>query len=160
MKQPILLMLVGIPGSGKSTFIETLNIDNLTILSTDFYIEMTASLKQKSYNEIFHETIKEAENCLNDMLQEAIKNNENIIWDQTNIVQKSRKRKLSKIPKHYYKKAIVFDASEDIILKVNNHRKQYGRNLPEHIIKNMQAIFTIPNVDEGFDEIEIIKRNT
>jgi len=59
--EPVLWMLVGVPGSGKSTWIEETELDegqgqDTVILSTDDYIEHIASIRGTTYNEVFHDT--------------------------------------------------------------------------------------------------------
>lgn len=65
MSNPVLWMLVGVPGSGKSTWIENADLEegrgrDTTVLSTDYFIECVAAIHGKTYNEVFHDTIKYA----------------------------------------------------------------------------------------------------
>jgi predicted kinase len=100
-------MLSGIPTSGKSTYVSFLlqkpEFYNAVVLSTDNYIEKVAKENNLSYNEVFENEIKSAIKQLNVDLSEALKNNRSIIHDQTNLTQKSRAKKIKKIPDHYKK---------------------------------------------------------
>lgn len=157
MKQPQLILLCGLPGSGKSTFSFNNHLnENTTILSTDVHIEMSASCLKKTYNEVFKDYIKEAENLLEEKLKIAISNKHNVIWDQTNLTHKSRQRKLQHFPRFYIKKAVVFIIDDKTLFKRNEERKSYGRDLPEYVLNNMRNIFSIPTIEEGFDEVQII----
>ena len=97
------VMLVGIPCSGKSTYVEKLKTipywSNSVILSTDNYIEKVAQEHNTTYNEIFEDCISEATRQLELAFIMAKDRGENLIWDQTNISRKTRKKKLSK-PSH------------------------------------------------------------
>ena len=66
MERPILYMLVGLPGSGKTTWLANQkDIHNYIILSTDKYIEMTAKCLDKTYNDVFFKCIKKPRKFLN-----------------------------------------------------------------------------------------------
>ena len=158
---PKLVMLVGLPGSGKTVWRNN-NIENdPVILSTDNYIENKAKQSGERYNECFKKYIKEAEISFNIDLNMVLENDRNIIWDQTNLSVKSRKKKLSKIPNHYYKEAIVFLTSEKIIDSINEERKKSGRDIPIHILKSMKENFQyiFMGKNEGFDKVTTIYRN-
>lgn len=70
------LILCGIPCSGKSTYVQKLRTlkywENSVVLSTDNYIEQRARELNKTYNDIFKETIKEATHNLQKELDLAI----------------------------------------------------------------------------------------
>lgn len=152
--RPKLFMMIGLPGSGKSTFIEHFpwDFDCTNILSTDDYIEDKAAAESKTYNEAFRDHIKAAEEYLEESLNFAVKYCEDhIIWDQTNLSKKTRARKLAKIPAKYEKIAIVCIASED---DLNTRREQReGKTIPAHILKSMAESFEYPTKEEGFDFI-------
>lgn len=150
---PALYMLVGLPGSGKSTFAKNLFGFNY---STDSVVESIANLQGKTYNEVFFDWIKVAQNQMDENLEVAIQHKDDVIWDQTNLTAKSRKSKLSKIPKDYRKVAFVFIADQVVLEKVNNERKEIGRDIPEKVLLDMQKNFEYPTKDEGFDEIYFI----
>ena len=126
MNTPKLYMLIGLPGSGKSTFINKIlnpNKDWYTIvLSTDASIERYAEAHGKTYDDVFQEAIKGAETYLNDKLDHAIEHEYSIIWDQTNLTRKSRARKLAKIREYYYKIAMVVETDEEKRLDGLNQR--------------------------------------
>jgi len=149
-------MLAGIPTSGKSTYVDKLlKLDywqHSVVLSTDYYIEFYAKQQGKTYNEVFDEYIKEATKQMYSLLDFGVKNNKNIIYDQTNLSIKTRKKKLNKLPSHYQKGAIYFEVSLQEALKRNETRK--GKFIPKDIIKRMYHQFEIPTIDEGFEYVE------
>ena len=152
-------MLVGLSGSGKSTYRNQISEDNFdVVLSTDEYIEEYARLNGKTYNEVFHEQIKNAQKRFNENFNEAIKDGKNIIIDQTNLTVNSRRKKMARLPKEYKKYAVVFDVKGDDLKNVNEERKQFGRALPDNVIQSQIDSFEMPTKDEGFDQIIVIKR--
>ena len=150
------IFLVGIPTSGKSTYVQKLKEqecwENAVVLSTDDYIEKEAQKLGRTYNEIFDETISDATKELELKLRYAIQNNFNIIYDQTNLTIKTRKKKLSKIPDYYHKTAVYFEISLEESLERNEKRE--GKYIPKSVLKRMFHQFEIPSIEEGFNFVE------
>ena len=157
-KRPTVWMLVGVPGSGKSTFVDS-QIDNeadrdesLHIASTDNYIEYIAKSGWKTYNDVFKDHIKDAEKRMYEGVIDAVKADINIIWDQTNLTRKSRAKKMIMIPDHYEKIAIVFPTPDEEELK-RRLASRPGKTIPPHIVKVMAESMEYPEKDEGFTTI-------
>jgi Predicted kinase len=95
-------MLCGIPTSGKSTYVEKLKkLDHwkdAVVLSTDSYIEKEAKRMGLTYNQVFDDVIGDATRELELQLNMAKDKGKNIIYDQTNLTIKTRRKKLLKIP--------------------------------------------------------------
>ena len=155
----LLIMLCGLPTSGKSTFVSKLLNDpaykNSVVLSTDAYIESVAQRLNKTYNDVFEDTIEEATRQLELTLIEAKDRGKSLIWDQTNLTSKTRKKKLSKIPSSYARIAIWFDITLEEALKRNKQRP--GKVIPQRVLHLMNEQFIPPSCDEGFDVV--IKEN-
>jgi predicted kinase len=147
-----LYMLIGVPGSGKSTWLKNQPwMKDCTVISSDDLIEAYAESQGKTYNEVFDEYAKTAMKLMNDNAVDAIANNKNIIWDQTNVSVKSRTSKL-KMFKDYYKVAVAFKVPDDAELK-KRLASRPGKPIPDFVMKNMIASYAIPTYDEDFDEI-------
>lgn len=152
MTNPVCYLLVGLPGSGKSTFVRSkVREMDATVLSTDDAIERYALVMGKTYNEVFSETIKGATAYLDDCLDTAIALDNSIIWDQTNLSKKTRARNLARVPKHYEKIAVVFQVDDEELDR--RLRSRPGKTIPDHVIKSMKENFVYPTEDEGFDKI-------
>jgi len=154
---PEMIMLVGIPGTGKSTWVneqDFFNRSNWMVLSTDNFVESVALGEGKTYSDVFNipGVMIQAEKNLHEGLEYAISRNMNIVWDQTNLTAKTRKRKLDKIPAHYRKTARVFPVPKTHDAWLNSPERS-GKIIPDKVIANMIASFEQPTIYEGFDEI-------
>ena len=152
-------MLCGIPTSGKTTYIKKLKKlkywSDAVVLSTDNYIEKIAQEHNTTYNEIFDDCIDEATRQLELEFIMAKDNGKNIVWDQTNLSIKSRRKKLSKLPSSYKRCAVYFEISLEDALERNKHRE--GKFIPESILKRMWHQFEIPTLEEDFDYVEKVE---
>ena len=151
-----LVMLCGIPTSGKSTYVEKLKKlnywQNTVVLSTDNYIGEYAKRAGQTYNEVFDDVIGDATRELELELNDAKSKGKNIIWDQTNLSKKTRRNKLNKIPSFYKRTAVWFEITLEEALERNKHRE--GKFIPESILKRMWHQFEIPTLEENFDDVE------
>ena len=146
-----LYMLIGVPGSGKSTWIgEQYWASDCVLVSTDKLIDLEAGRQGKTYNDVFKDYIGEATRLMNEDIQAAVEAGRDIIWDQTNTNRKSRKTKLAQVP-GYHKIAIVFDTpNEDEWQRRLDSRP--GKSIPRAVLKAMSQGLQLPTEDE-FDEI-------
>jgi predicted kinase len=156
-----LMMLCGIPTSGKSTYVQKLlkipYWSNAVVLSTDTYIEKEAQRLGLTYNEIFDDVISDATRELELQFNMAKDKGKDIIWDQTNLTVKARKKKLTKIPSYYKRGIAYFQISLEEALERNKHRE--GKFIPESILKRMYHQFEIPTTQEDFDYIEFVTQS-
>lgn len=165
-KRPIVIMLMGLPGSGKSTgrkdamfnieFME--NGRDTVILSTDDYVENLAEETGRTYQEAFVEGTKESHKVMHEKREDAIKNRKNVIWDQTNLTVKTRAKKINQFPKEYYKVIIWYNTDITKILATNEARHATGRSLPNSVLKDMIENLEAPTKNENFDQVVEIKR--
>lgn len=115
-------------------------------------IERESQKEGITYNEGFQKFIKTATKELDADLMDAIASDTPIIWDQTNLSTKQRQQKLSKIPKHYRKIAVVVEC-KDRTEHDRHLESRPGKNIPKNVIASMRANFEYPTESEGFDEI-------
>ena len=156
---PECVFLCGIPCSGTTTYVEKLKKipywENAVVLSTDAYIEKQAQRMGMTYNQIFDDVIDNATRELELAFIEAKDRGENLIWDQTNLTVKTRKKKLSKLPSFYSRGVIYFEISLEEALERNKNRE--GKFIPESILKRMYQQLEIPTKNEDFDYVEKIE---
>ena len=151
-----LYMLVGIPGSGKSTWVNNqIWTKNCAYISTDYYIEKFAQKLNKTYTEVFDDVIPRAVRLMNRSVCRAKNNNKDIIWDQTSVTIKTRAKKL-RILTDYRAIAVVFDTPElDELYR--RLRLREGKHIPHRVIHQMLDHWQDPTLEEGFSEIWHVK---
>lgn len=155
MNKPRLIMLIGLPGSGKSTFRKKVVSEGYKpmIASSDDLIDMAAKLNRKTYDQVFAEAIDSANKAMYELVMVATQNDYDIIWDQTNLNRKARAKKLIMIPDHYRKIAVFFKTPDDLDARLANRQKTEGKSVPDKILLSMTAALEYPALDEGFDRI-------
>lgn len=156
MNNPELVMMGGLPASGKSTYIkQLLSGKNYIVISTDKFLEKWAAEQNKTYNEIFSNNIKTATKMMNEELKMAVNANLDIIWDQTNLNVITRARKLAAIPNNYIKKMIWLNIPENWEWEYRLQNRK-GKTIPYKVLQSMKESIEIPSIDEGFHSITII----
>jgi predicted kinase len=149
---PKCYQLIGVPGSGKSTWIKNQTWTlGMHIASTDNFVEDYAKAQGKTYSEVFDEYMPTAVTMMAEQVVFCRNNKLDVIWDQTSVSFKSRKRKFSMLP-DYEHIAIVFRTpeKEELDRRLANRP---GKNIPDHVMRSMIENFDMPTEAEGFKEI-------
>jgi predicted kinase len=149
---PKCYQLVGVPGSGKSTWVANQEWkDNCYYISTDKHVEAYAEAHGKTYSEVFNDYMPTA---VENMVEEVIRARDagiDIIWDQTSTTVASRVKKFRMLP-NYEHIAIVFETPDRIELKRRLDSRP-GKEIPEVVVEGMLASFEMPTEEEGFAQI-------
>lgn len=153
--EPTIYVLVGLPGSGKSTWVRSINKSgDYVLISSDDEIERHAKDRGLTYNDVFGGYIKTATSLMKQKFKDAIASHANIIWDQTNMTAKKRSGILQQVPKGYQKVAVVFQLDADELnSRLEKRANEEGKSIPAHILRSMADSFEMPTTAEGFDEI-------
>lgn len=151
--QPTVIFLVGLPCSGKSTWTSE---RNLTVVSSDQFIDHYAKQMNKTYSESFVDYIKTAEKLFLQQYKTCLENNESIIVDRTNLTKKGRKRLLQMVPKNYQKRCVIFNPPLETIKNRLLERNKTGKIISDGLIDTMLMRWSDPSVEEGFDHIETV----
>jgi predicted kinase len=149
---PKCYQLVGVPGSGKSTWVSTQDWAlGLTVVSTDNFVEDYAKAQGKTYSEVFDEYMPTAVDLMSKVVTHAREHGHDIVWDQTSTTVKSRTRKFRML-RDYEHIAVVFKTPDaDELAKRLASRP--GKNIPDHVMRSMIEGFEMPTEEEGFKEI-------
>lgn len=155
-------MLIGIPGSGKTTFYnQTLSWDIQKetpacgdyVASTDNIIEHIAIMFDLTYDDCFRDLYPFAEKVMYKNIEQWTKKGLTFTWDQTNISMKSRGPKIRRLKNQGYRVvAVWFDVPEWKELD-KRLRSRKGKNIPKDVIQSMINNFEFPELVEGFDDI-------
>lgn len=149
MNRPKMIMMCGLPGSGKSCkakeFAEQCDAN---IHSSDsIREELTGDINNQDINELVFKT-------LHNRIREDLQNSKNCIFDATNISYKKRISFLQSLNKISCEKICVLMATPyEECLKNNASR---DRSVPEEVIRRMYFSFNIPYWYEGWDDIQIV----
>jgi predicted kinase len=149
---PRCYQLIGIPGSGKSTWATSQEwFPTCEYISTDKFVEAFARETGKTYSEVFAEIMPTAVRLMAEEVVMARDAGKDIIWDQTSTTMASRTRKFNMLP-DYEHIAVVFETPNRIELK-QRLASRPGKEIPEVVIEGMLASFEMPTEEEGFKEI-------
>jgi len=149
---PKCYQLVGVPGSGKTTWIN--NQDwamTCAYISTDKFVDLYAQEVGRTYSEVFTEFMPKAVELMAQEVIVARESQRDIIWDQTSTTLASRTRKFNMLP-DYEHVAVVFETPNRIELK-RRLASRPGKEIPDAVIEGMLASFEMPTEEEGFKEI-------
>ena len=154
---PELIMMVGIPASGKSTFVKQYeSTPGYVVVGTDRILERIATEKDISYNQAMELYYNQANKEMNTAVDAAIAAGHSVIWDQTNLSKKTRSFKINRFPSSYQKLAVVVrcNNAEEHLRRLNSRP---GKTIPQSVMDNMIANFEMPTTAEGFDTVVIIE---
>jgi len=152
MTQRNLYVLVGIPGSGKSTWAANQDwVTECAYISTDVHVEAYAKQMDKTYTEVFEQYMPVAVDLMTNEVIAARKDNKDIVWDQTSTTVASRRKKLVMLPE-YKAIAVVFRTP----VKAELDRRlasRPGKNIPADVVNLLINNWEDATEDEGFTEI-------
>ncbi len=155
LKEPFVIVLIGPPLSGKTTWIrKNFAEGDVELISRDqIVLDVYGS---DNYDEAFSRVNqKQVDRELQSALVDASKNKKNTIIDMTHMTSKRRSHNLSYFGEEYYKLAVIFPIlSDDEYSKRNNKRAaEENKNLPMHIIKRMISQYQTIRPEEGFNKV-------
>ena len=147
-----LIMLIGIQGSGKTTYSKKLMEEyNAKVISTDRVRQTCIGIEEK---DVFPTVYK--------LCAEEIKQNHNVILDATHITPKVRKRSFDALDQYeiqYEKVAVYLNTPIEECLRRVEIRNKDPKELfiPLEVIESYGKNLIPPSKEEGFDEIIVIK---
>lgn len=148
VKSPLLIVMIGLPGSGKSFIAKQLAEvnDDISIVSSDaIREEFYGDANDQSHNDkVFR--------IVNKRLKEGLIAEKKVILDATNISKKRRKALLRDL-KYPKSMAIVMAVPEYICKKRDEER---DRHVGPDVINRMMKNWCPPHYSEGFNFISIV----
>lgn len=144
----MLYMMIGLQGSGKTTYVERNAPKDAVIISPDrirkeiFNVEYDPAVEEGVWGTFFRE------------LEIALREKKKVVVDNTNVTRSGRATIL-RIAKRYNVPVIGywFKVPLEECLRRNQER---SRKVPEHMIHNMNRMYDEPQLEEGFQEIKEI----
>ena len=149
--KPVFLMVVGLPGSGKSTYIEKY-YSNYRVHSSDaIREELSGDVNNQDIN-------KQVFSTLHKRVKDDLVAGHNVVYDATNISWKRRKAFLQELKNiNCHKECVLMATPFELCVQRNNER---DRVVPYFVIERMYKNFDIPWYNEGWDSIVIAYANS
>lgn len=141
---PKMILLVGLPGSGKSTYTEKLKEEGVIIHSSDSVREELGDVNDQSKNE-------EVFRILHKRIKDDLKDGKSVCFDATNLNRRRRVAFLNELKNIPCKKICVLMATPYEMCVCQNFKRD--RRVPVEVIWNMYKSFNVPCEQEGWDEI-------
>ena len=150
MSKNVLIVLGGLPASGKSTYAEML------VESGQFCRVCPDLIRKELYgNESIQGNGREVFKIAFDAIQRLGKQNFNVVFDATNIHADRRKELVEEMRPYFDIIICKWFSTPLYICKIRN--KERWRQVPEEVLETMDRRFVEPTMDEGWDYIEEIK---
>ncbi len=133
------ILLSGLPASGKDTWIKQNNLNDLPVISLDDIRKELKISPKKNQGEVLAESKKRA--------REFLRAKQSFIWNATNLMR-SRRSQLIELFTAYKAqiKLIYLETSKEEILRRNSLRQE---SVPKNIIEKMSSNLEIPDLTEA-----------
>jgi predicted kinase len=147
MTRPVLILLCGIPGSGKTTYAEKMKNSYTYHLSSD------AIRKELYGDENIQGNPSDVFALMQDRAIMLLNNGFDVIYDATNITRKDRASIITKCPRFAQIEChIIWAPIETCIERDAARERTVGKEVIDRMLKRFQA----PYYDEGIDKIRVI----
>lgn len=168
MKDIYFYMMVGLQGSGKSTYVKQQPKENNHIFSADSWRENYPEEKNDRIFEMYYGEINyyldicDANSGINE-------SPESFYLDNTHCQFKARRTLFDHIKRwkkiyptlNFHVIALVMTTPYDICLqRIKERQEKTGKVIPEEVLKRYRDSFCMPIVEEGFEDIKLIDGNT
>ncbi|KAL1274579.1 hypothetical protein QQF64_027393 [Cirrhinus molitorella] len=159
-----ILMMVGLPGSGKTTWAIKHAQENpdkkYNILGTNAIMEKMKVMglrRQRNYAGRWDILIQQATQCLNRLIQIAARKKRNYILDQTNVYGSAQRRKMRPFEGFQRKAIVICPTDEDLKERTLKRTDEEGKDVPDHAVLEMKANFVLPEAGEFLDDVTFVE---
>jgi len=159
------MMMVGLPASGKSWWIQRYVADHpekrYVVLGTNNVMDqmkVTGLSRKRNYAGRFKELMDQASGVFSTLLKRAPDIARNYIIDQTNVYPRARSRKMAEF-QGFKRIAVVVAVDEQTLQQHTDKREQEeGKTVPKDAVDEMSANFVLPDESDKdvFDEIRYV----
>lgn len=150
MSKNVLIVMCGLPASGKSTYSEWLEESGV------FKRVCPDLIRKELYGD---ENIQGDGNKVFSIAHERIQVygtfGDNVVFDATNIDRRTRIKLVEEMRPHFDIIICKYFSTPLYICKIRNEQRE--RQVPYEVLESMERRFRAPTVDEGFDLVEEIK---
>ncbi|NXR80586.1 HNRL2 protein, partial [Pycnonotus jocosus] len=154
------LLMVGLPGSGKTQWAQKHSQENrdkrYNILGTERVLHQlrTRGPEPEELDAKSRELLtQQAAQCLSKLVQIAPRARRNFILDQCNVYNSGQRRKLSAFKGFQRKVVVIVPLEPDWEQRLEQRRQAEGDDVPESVMLEMKANYSIPEKNEYVDEV-------
>lgn len=150
MSKNVLIVMCGLPASGKSTYAEWLAESGV------FCGVCPDKIRGELYgDENIQGDGKQVFTIAHARIEDLGKNGNNVVFDATNIDRKTRVNLVKKMRPHFDIIICKWFSTPLLTCKLRNAKRE--RQVPYEVLESMYERFRAPMLDEGFDLVEEIK---
>ncbi|XP_039624177.1 heterogeneous nuclear ribonucleoprotein U-like protein 1 [Polypterus senegalus] len=159
-----ILMMVGLPGAGKTTWAMKYSVEHpekkYNILGTNSIMDKMKVMglrRQRNYAGRWDVLIQQATQCLNRLIQIAARKKRNYILDQTNVYGSAQRRKMRPFEGFQRKAIVICPTDEDLKERTLKRTDEEGKDVPDHAVLEMKANFSLPEPGDFLDDVVYIE---
>uniref|UniRef100_A0A2M4BAJ7 Putative scaffold/matrix specific factor hnrnp-u/saf-a n=1 Tax=Anopheles marajoara TaxID=58244 RepID=A0A2M4BAJ7_9DIPT len=148
-----LIMMIGLPGSGKTHWVNKYLVDNTetpyTVLSVNSLLEnmkVSAQPRDPSNTPQWQKIVEQLSRNTGRLIEIACKRRRNILIDQTNVFASEQKRRLKGFGGFKVRRAIaVVPEVEEYKRRYEQKVAKYGKEVPDSTLNTMKANIFVPS---------------
>lgn len=148
------LMMVGMPGAGKSHWAQTHMAQNpekrYNILSTHTVLSCMKNVPESEQKE---QVIQQATQCVSGLIKVAARRRRNYILDQTNVYASAQRRKLLHFRGFQRRAVVICPTDEEWKRRLAAHQQQEGEEVPDTSLLKVKVSFTLPQQGDYLEEV-------